>query len=124
MLASSSTFDSVLDRTRQFAVDTYDRMQSDWTATAYWAGIWVCGFVVTFLLIRMMFTHWGDRDVTKKTIWLSLLVHTLVGMLSTTVIFPNVRGEPGLGGTAPIRHVIIQKEPGESAAEGDELASD
>jgi hypothetical protein len=124
MLASSPALDSLLDRARQFVIDAYDRMQSDWMATAYWAGVWACGFIVTFLLIRMMFTHWGDRDVTKKTIWFSLLVHTLVGMLSTTVIFPNVRGEPGLGGSAPIRHVIIQRDQGDSAVGDEDLSSE
>src|SRR5579871_5761139 len=87
--------DVSIDGAKELALDLFDRMQRDWWATAYWGFVWACGFVITFLFLRMLFTRWGDRDVTKKTLGLSLLVHALVGMLSTTVIFGTSVGPEG-----------------------------
>src|SRR5579872_2012711 len=87
--------DVSIDGAKELALDLFDRMQRDWWATAYWGFVWTCGFVATFLFLRMLFTRWGDRDVTKKTLGLSLLVHALVGTLSTTVIFGTSAGPDG-----------------------------
>src|SRR5438445_9810984 len=105
-----------VEELKLFAIDMYGRMQRDWWATAYWAGIWTCGFVVTFLLIRMLFTRWGDRDVTKKTLGLSLLVHALSGMLSTTVMFGTAAfPEPTSERVTGIRRVIVDGDPSEAS---------
>src|SRR5262245_62877564 len=108
-------------------LDIYDRMQRDWWATAYWGGVWACGFVATFLLLRMLFTHWGDRDVMKKTLGLSLLVHVLVGMLSTTVIFgPGMSssGEPEM--LVAIRRVVAAEvsSPGDGPPTDENIPGD
>src|SRR5260221_6142444 len=106
-----------LDGAKSFALDLYDHMQRDWWATAYWSGVWVCGFIATFLLIRMLFTHWGDRDVMKKTLGLSLIVHMLVGMLSTTVMFgPGSSGSDEPEDVIAIRRVVVNPPPEESTA--------
>ncbi len=97
-----------LDGLQALALDLYDRMQRDWAATAYWGGVWVCGFIATFVLLRMLFTHWGDRDVMKKTLGLSLIVHMLFGMLSTTVMFgPGISSE-GEPNAYAIRRVVVE----------------
>src|SRR5262249_5755923 len=81
----------------------------------------------TFLLLRMLFTHWGDRDVMKKTLGLSLLVHVLVGMLSTTVIFgPGMSssGEPEM--LVAIRRVVAAEvsSPGEGPPTDENIPGD
>src|SRR6266852_4853792 len=76
-----------LDGLKPLARDIFVRMQREPWVMVWWGGVWVCGFIVTFLLLRVLFTRWGDRDVMKKTLALSLLVHTLGGMLSTEFIF-------------------------------------
>ena len=80
-------FGPSLDEIERFLLGVYDRMQRDWMATGYWGLVWACGFFITFLLVRMLFTRWGDRDITKKTLGVSLLIHMLVGMVSNTEIF-------------------------------------
>ncbi len=116
-----------LDALKDHLLDVYDRMQRDWWATAYWGGVWACGFVATFLLLRMLFTHWGDRDVMKKTLGLSLLVHVLVGMLSTTVIFgpgTSASGEPEA--LVAIRRIVSGDlpSPGEGPPSNEDLPGD
>src|SRR5258708_35093308 len=99
-------FGPSLDEIKRFLLGVYDRMQRDWMATGYWGLVWACGFVITFLLVRMLFTRWGDRDITKKTLWVSLLVHTLVGMVSNTVVFgPGFSHDPDAGGALTIHHI-------------------
>lgn len=97
-----------LDDLQPLVLDLYDRMQRDWAATAYWGGVWVCGFIATFLLLRMLFTRWGDRDVMKKTLGLSLIVHMLFGMLSTTVIFGPGMSSEGDAYAKAIRVVVAE----------------
>ena len=80
-------FGPSLDEIERFVLGSYDRMQRDPLETGYWGLVWACGFCITFLLVRMLFTRWGDRDITKKTLGVSLLVHLLIGMVSNTVIF-------------------------------------
>lgn len=83
LLAMSLSFDGI----KALVTGLYDRVQHDWWGSAYWAGVWVFGFILTFFLVRMLFTRWGEGDVTRKTLVLSLLAHGFAAMLSTTVIF-------------------------------------
>ena len=76
-----------LDGAKSAAVDLYDHVRADVWGSLYWGVIWGCTFVITFLLVRMLFTRWGDRNITMKTLGVSLLVHLLVGMISNTVVF-------------------------------------
>ena len=80
---------------------------------AFWGLIWGVAFVVTFLLIRMFFTGWGDKNVTEKTLALSILLHALVAMLSTTVML--TQGEVASSEQrTQIRRVVLENS-GESA---------
>jgi hypothetical protein len=78
-----------LDELKPIAADLWEHMHHGewWASTAFWGVIWACGFVATFLLLRALFTRYGDRDVMKKTLVVSLLLHVLCGMLSTRVVF-------------------------------------
>jgi hypothetical protein len=79
-----------------------------------WVGMWACGFVATFLLIRMVFTRWGDTRVTQKTLALSLLVHLLAGMISTTVMFdPPLSPARGSEYQTVISRVVIEQDKAE-----------
>ncbi|MBI3863318.1 MAG: hypothetical protein HY290_15615 [Planctomycetia bacterium] len=116
----AASFDGV----RRFALDLYEHMQNDWTATAYWAGVWACGFVVTFLLVRMLFTRWGDRNITQKTLGVSLLVHFLAGLISSSVVFESgsAGAQPDEVPGVPIQRVVVEgpSAPGDAAAGSDE----
>ncbi|MFM8582776.1 MAG: hypothetical protein ACKOFW_14895, partial [Planctomycetaceae bacterium] len=72
----------------------------------FWTLVWGCAFVATFLFIRMLFTGWGDRNVTEKTLALSLLVHLLVAMLSTTVMLVR-QPDPPAETRTPLRRVMV-----------------
>lgn len=66
---------------RAAAIALFDRLPSQWVMYIVWLGL----FGATFLLIRMLVTRWGDTDVTRKAIVLSLLVHAMAGLGSSTV---------------------------------------
>src|SRR5262245_24701964 len=87
-----------IDGLKPFATDLWEHMHHAewWAATTFWGVIWACGFVATFLLLRVLFTRWGDRDVMKKTLAVSLLLHLLCGMLSTRVVFGPAGASQGL----------------------------
>ncbi len=94
---------------KDLAFEVFDRMQRDWWATAWWGAVWTCGFIVTFLLLRMLFTRWGDRNVMTKTLALSLLVHVLGGMLSTEFMFgPGLAQEAESDEGISIRNVLVE----------------
>ena len=116
-----------LDEVQRFLLSVYDRIQQDPFAAGYWALVWSCGFVITFLLVRMFFTRWGDRDITKKTLGVSLLVHFLVGMVSNSVVFgPGFSHDPDSGGALTIHNVVMEGgDPGHDADSADnDAASD
>jgi hypothetical protein len=87
-----------IDGLKPFAADLWEHMHHGewWATTAFWGVIWACGFVATFLLLRVLFTRWGDRDVMKKTLAVSLLLHLIFGMLSTRVVFGPAGASQGL----------------------------
>src|SRR5260370_20661401 len=118
-------FGPSLDEIKRFGLDVYDRIQRDPLAAGYWGLVWGCGFVITFLLVRMFFTRWGDRDITKKTLGVSLLVHLLLGMVSNSVVFgPGFSQDPDSGGALTIHHVVMQGgDPGHEADSADNDAA-
>jgi len=63
--------------------------------------------MATFLLVRMFFTGWGDKNVTEKTLALSILLHALLAMLSTTVMLTQGDVAPSEQRT-PIRRVLLE----------------
>ncbi|MFN6106085.1 MAG: hypothetical protein ACK5EA_16770, partial [Planctomycetaceae bacterium] len=80
---------------------------------AFWGVVWGVAFMATFLLVRMFFTGWGDTNVTEKTLALSILLHALVAMLSTTVML--TQGEVASSEQrTQIRRVVLENS-GESA---------
>ncbi len=113
-----------LDGLQALALDLYDHMQRDWAATTYWGGVWVCGFIATFVLLRMLFTHWGDRDVMKKTLGLSVIVHMLFGMLSTTVMFGPGMSSEGEPNAYAIRRVIVENPSSSGGTPGDDARAE
>ncbi|MFN9373127.1 MAG: hypothetical protein ACK6D3_14700 [Planctomycetaceae bacterium] len=72
---------------------------------AFWGVVWGVAFMATFLLVRMFFTGWGDKNVTEKTLALSILLHALLAMLSTTVMLTQGDVVPSEQRT-PIRRVV------------------
>src|SRR6516165_5037299 len=93
-----------LERVKPLVVDFCQRVwQGGWTS-AYWGGVWMFAFLATILFFRMLFTRWGDRDVMKKTLGLSLLVHMLFGMVSTHVVLG-----PGLSPASSREKVLISR---------------
>jgi len=74
------------DQTCLFLSDHWHRACLDPFGYAFWGVIWSFAFAATFLLLRMFFTGWGDKNVTEKTLALSILLHVLLAMLSTTVM--------------------------------------
>ena len=112
-----------LDEFKRFMRDVYVYVQEDPWAAGYWGLVWACGFIITFLLVRMFFTRWGDRDITKKTLGVSLLVHLLVGMVSNSVVFgPGSSHDPDSGGALTIQQVAV--EGADHGNDGDSTESD
>ncbi len=122
-LSSLNVIGVSLEGAKSAAIDLYDHVRADVWGSLYWGVIWGCAFVITFLLVRMLFTRWGDRNITMKTLGVSLLVHLLAGMISNTVVFGPGGGvvpeeKPGV----PIRRVVFEgpNSPGDAAAGHDE----
>lgn len=63
-----------------------DYARHDTLGFAFWSLVWIGSFATTFLLLRALFTHWGDTHVTRKTMIVSLLAHLVLGMLSTRLV--------------------------------------
>jgi hypothetical protein len=82
---------------------------------AFWGVVWGVAFMATFLLIRMFFTGWGDKNVTEKTLALSILLHALLAMLSTTVMLTQGETAPAEQRTR-IRRVVMESSSQESVA--------
>lgn len=80
-----------------------------WYAT--WAGLFLC----TYLMLRMLITRWGDTNVTRKALVLSLLLHTVGGLFTTSVHIATHVGE-GQGGRdfVAIRNVIVENSSSSS----------
>src|SRR5579862_5547012 len=100
---------SQLSRAWQQVLDWYAIFHADPWGSLYWGLVWVCAFVITFLLLRMLFTRWGESNVTQKTLGVSVLVHVMIGMVSNSVIFLPSGGvrshdQPGV----PIRRVVFE----------------
>lgn len=55
---------------------------------AFWACVWAGSLTATFLFLRMLFTRWGDTQVTRKTMALSVLLHLIVAATSTRFDLP------------------------------------
>lgn len=103
IFATSTLLAMTLDDFQRAAEAHFAQMRSEPLLYAFWAGVWVGGFVATFLFLRMLFTRWGDTNVTKKTLYLSLLLHFLGGLLSTRVMLPQSSGPGGEEGRISIR---------------------
>src|SRR5258708_3473917 len=113
-----------LDSVKPFVRDLYDRMQQDWWATGFWGGVWMIGFIATVLFFRMLFTRWGDGNVMKKTLGLSLLVHMLFGMVSTHVTLgpgSAPRGAPEK--VLPISRVVVEGQTDRDGLPADDRQS-
>ena len=69
-----------------------------------WTGL----FAATFLLVRMLYTRWGETNSTAKALGASVLVHLVGGLWTTTVHLAS--GTPVIAAPerVPIRRVIIE----------------
>lgn len=79
LLNAAFSFENVVARWH----DLVEYARRDPVTFVFWCVVWVCSFLLTALLLRMLFTRWGDTNVTRKTMAVSLLAHFLLGMLST-----------------------------------------
>jgi len=89
-----------------FLVEHWHRACLDPFGYAFWGVIWSFAFAATFLLLRMFFTGWGDKNVTEKTLALSILLHVLLAMVSTTVMLRQDEPPPQEVRTR-IRRVVV-----------------
>ena len=69
-----------------------------------WAGL----FAATFVLVRMLYTRWGESNVTAKALAVSALVHLAGGLWTTTVRLASGRPVVTAQERVPIRRVIIE----------------
>ena len=110
-----------LDRVKPAVLDLIDRLWQGGWASVYWGGVWLMGFIATVLLFRMLFTRWGDGNVMKKTLGLSLLVHLLFGMVSTHVTLgpgSSLRGAPEK--FVPVSRVVVEGQTDRDGLPGNE----
>lgn len=90
------------------AISNFVQLALDqWVLSLLWVGL----FIATFLLMRMLVTRWGDSQVTMKAVVLSLLVHLLAGLWTTTVHIARESFAAQEGNGIAIRRVIVE-DPG------------
>ncbi len=82
-------------------------LRAHWVLYLIWAGM----FCATFFLMRMLVTRWGDQNVTMKAVVLSLLLHAVAGLWTTTVTIAHesaaARGDDVL---IPVRRLVVEGE--------------
>jgi hypothetical protein len=84
-----------------------------------WAGL----FGATFVLVRMLYTRWGESNVTAKALAVSALVHLAGGFWTTTVRLASGRAETTVVERVPIRRVIIESRTSRASAEDRQIPS-
>jgi hypothetical protein len=96
--------------------DLVEFARTDTVGFGFWTAVWVGSFCITFLLLRMLFTRWGETNVTQKTMALSLLAHLVLAMLSTRMVFHQPGGSPWGKGISretivrPSRRAVLEAE--------------
>lgn len=80
--------------------------REQWVLWLIWGGL----FCVTFLLMRMLITRWGDSQVTMKAVVLSLLVHVVAGLWTTTVHLARESLAIEKSQPIPIRRLVTEGE--------------
>lgn len=103
--------------TRRAAVWWESVTHPDWSAVGaelaahkLWYTTWLGLFFCTYLMLRMLITRWGDTNVTRKALVLSLLLHTVGGLFTTSVhIVSHVGENSDNRDTIPLRNVIVEK---------------
>lgn len=78
----------------------------NWELSTAWTGL----FVATVLLVRMLYTRWGESNVTGKAIALSLLIHMVGGLWTTTVHLASGAVAVAKADRVPIRRVVIESD--------------
>ena len=74
-----------------------------------WYVTWVGLFLCTYMMLRMLITRWGDTNVTRKALVLSLLLHFVGGLFTTSVHIATHAGTTGDTRDAiPMRNVIVE----------------
>ncbi|RPI81048.1 MAG: hypothetical protein EHM42_11245, partial [Planctomycetaceae bacterium] len=104
-----------LEQAQLFLAEHWSKACADPLGYTFWGVIWGCAFAATFLLIRMFFTGWGDRNVTEKTLGLSILMHAVIAMLSTTVMLATESRPPAETRTR-IRRVVVEGDQSQTQA--------
>lgn len=87
----------------------FHRAVEDVSTNWIWYLIWSGLFVATFLLLRMLVTRWGNENVTQKTLVLSLLLHSVAGLFSTTVKIAQSTAVESVSDHVPIRRVVMSE---------------
>lgn len=57
------------------------QVRGQWVLYLSWGGM----FFATFVLTRMLVTRWGESNVTRKALVLSLVFHLVAGLWTTTI---------------------------------------
>lgn len=57
------------------------QVRGQWVLYLSWGGM----FCATFILMRMLVTRWGEANVTRKALVLSLVFHLVAGLWTTTI---------------------------------------
>ena len=90
----------------QIVLDIARDFGRHWILYCTWAGL----FVVTVFLLRMLYTRWGESNVTSKAVSLSLLIHLVAGLWTTTVkMAASSSQDTTLEGRIVLREVRIEK---------------
>jgi hypothetical protein len=84
----------------------------NWELSTAWSGL----FVATVLLVRMLYTRWGESNVTGKAIALSLLIHMVGGLWTTTVHIASGAAAVAKAERIPIRRVVVESDRDRSPA--------
>lgn len=92
-------------------------LREQWVTWVVWFGL----FLATVLILRMLVTRWGQKNEIQKALGLSILLHTVVLLYSTTL--PLMQGALGASPTerVSIRHVVLnerENSPAERSANG------
>lgn len=107
------------DANRPLVQRGLDEIQLNGILYVTWAGL----FAATFVLVRMLYTRWGESNVTAKALAVSMLVHLAGGLWTTTVRLASGRPELSAPERVPIRRVIVESRASRTPTENRQIPS-
>lgn len=99
-----TVFRERLEQVGPFVRQLLEQAVDQWVLSLIWAGL----FCVTFLLMRMLITRWGDTRVTMKAVVLSLLVHLVAGLWTTTFKIASETLTAEKQALVPVRRLVVE----------------